>query len=51
MKTITNIIKTILLLTIFSSSIAEDNAFEEAQYDSELQILAVTPNPSALWDE
>jgi len=52
MKVISITLKTIFLLTIFSSSLfAEENAFEEAQYDSELQILAVTPNPSNLWDE
>jgi hypothetical protein len=52
MNIITKIINTILLLLIFSSSLAEVTAFEELQYDSEEQVSIATPtDPNLLWQQ
>jgi len=52
MNTISNAIKTIFLLTIFSSSFAEVTAFEELQYDGDKQVSIVSPtDPSLKWQE
>ena len=52
MKTITNIIKTILLLTIFSSSLAGVDEVDSLQYDDENHVSIVSPtDPELKWQK
>ena len=50
MNTFTKLLATILI-SLSLSSFAAESVVEDVQYDSDLQILAVTPNPSTLWND
>ena len=52
MKTNFKLTGLLSIFLVFSlSTYAAESAFEDVQYDSESQILAITPNPSSLWEE
>ena len=52
MSTISNVIKTILLLTIFSSSFAEVQEVDSLQYDNESHESIISPtDPDLKWQK